>query len=251
MRFRYFYTVLSLMALIFSMPVDCFSQDGGAVRAFDEGTRLLNSGDFTGAVGAFDRAESLGYGSSALFHNRGIAHYRLDELGRAIQYLEKARFLSKSDATIHHSLDIVSSRMIDSYSQLPVPVWTRFQRTILNVVPIAVLMYLGLGFYLVTCAALLCGYPGILEIGVAPAHAGHFCGSGLRSHSHVVNFIYLACLSTGGRNSRQRNLAHGTARYRCYRGRERPRRTCCWHCFGWPGLVACPASEWGSRMGKI
>lgn len=108
-----------------------------------------------GAIDAFDRAEDAGYGSSALFHNRGVAHYRLDELGRSVQYLEKALLLDKDNATIQHSLDIVASRLIDSFSELPVPIWTRFQRTVLHLISVNGLLYIGLGLYLVFFVTLL------------------------------------------------------------------------------------------------
>ncbi|GMQ80757.1 MAG: hypothetical protein BMS9Abin05_0185 [Rhodothermia bacterium] len=141
--------VLIVLVIFLVTSASSFAQRVASTQAFDEGTRLLNSGDFRGAIASFEQAEGLGLGSSALFHNRAIAHFRLDEIGQSIQYLERAALISKNDPRIVHSLEIVSTRVVDTYSELPVPISTRFQRLVLGVASERVLMFTGIGFYLI------------------------------------------------------------------------------------------------------
>ena len=144
-------SVLIALLIFLVSSASSFAQIVASTKAFDEGTRFLNSGDFRGAIDSFEQAEELGLGSSALFHNRAIAHFRLDEIGHSIQYLERAALIAKSDPRVDHSLDIVSTRVVDRYSELPVPIWTRFQRLVLSVASERILIFTGIGFYLILC----------------------------------------------------------------------------------------------------
>ena len=78
------------------------AQDVDAVRLFDEGTAALMDGQFQDALRSFTAAEQSGWASGALFYNTGLAYYRLDELGQAIRYLEKARLLNPEDPRIEN-----------------------------------------------------------------------------------------------------------------------------------------------------
>jgi len=141
-----------IVLVFFLLPsISSFAQTVASTQAFDAGTRLLNSGDFRGAVASYEQVEEKGLGSIALFHNRAIAHFRLDEIGHAVQYLERASLISNDDPRVEHSLDIVLTRVVDTYSELPVPIWTRFQRVVLGVASGRQLMFTGIGFYLILC----------------------------------------------------------------------------------------------------
>lgn len=147
-------TLLIIIGLaILANPSD--AQTVNATRAFDEGTRLLTQGDFRGAIEAYERAEEFGLGSGALFHNRAVAHYRLDEVGHAVQYLERAVRIEENDRFIQHSLDIVSTRLVDNFSELPLPVWKRLHRVVVGMVSDETQMVIGLGFYLIICLFVL------------------------------------------------------------------------------------------------
>jgi hypothetical protein len=132
-----------------------------ATQAFDDGTRQLEAGDFRGAVRSFQRAEELGLASGPLYYNRGVAHYRLDEIGRAVQYFEKASRLLEDQTRVRHSLDIVSSRLTDTFSELPVPIWKRLQRAVLSVASVTTFMATGLVAFLAFCAILLLSVLGL------------------------------------------------------------------------------------------
>jgi len=131
------------------------AQQVEATRAFDDGTRLLESGDFRGAVESFARAEDLGLVSGALYYNSGVAHYRLDQMGRAVQYFERASRLMEDKTHVEHSLDIVGARLVDRFSELPLPIWKRLQRSILSVASVNALMVSGVALFLIFCGVVL------------------------------------------------------------------------------------------------
>ena len=124
-----------------------FAQIAEATQVFDEGTRYLEDGYFREAVAAYNVAERLGLGSGALFYNRGVAHYRLEGIGQAVRYFERASRLLPDDPWIQHNLDIVAGRIIDRFSELPTPVWKRLQQRLISHLSVQALINVGLGLY--------------------------------------------------------------------------------------------------------
>lgn len=120
------------------------AQDAAAVRTFDEGTAALIDGRFHDALRAFETVETTGWESDGLYYNMALAHYRLDHLGQAIRYLEKARALNEDDPRILHSLAIAGQRQADRFSTLPDPFWQSAQAWLVDTMPVRVAFLLGL-----------------------------------------------------------------------------------------------------------
>lgn len=130
------------LALVCALPGQ--AQNVESVRLFDEGTAALIDGRFHDALRAFEPIESAGWGSDGLYYNMAMAHYRLENLGQAIRYLEKARLLNEDDPRILHSLSIAKQRQVDRFSTLPDPFWQSTQAWLVKVVPIRVAFLVGL-----------------------------------------------------------------------------------------------------------
>lgn len=132
----------------------CFSitpvraQIESAVQAFDEGNEQYRTGNYQEAIAAYQQAINSGYTSGALYYNMGNANFRLDELGQAVLYYEKARLLMPENPELLHNLDIAKSKAVDQFSQLPVPVWVTWWRTMLERTGGRWLFWVGLLFYL-------------------------------------------------------------------------------------------------------
>lgn len=72
--------------------------------------------------------------SGALYYNMGNAYFRLDQLGQAIRYYEKARRLIPENAELQHNLKVARSQVATPISSLPTPVWeTWWDRFVLRV----------------------------------------------------------------------------------------------------------------------
>jgi len=114
-----------------------------AVLAFDEGTVHLLEGDFSAALALYTEAEKLGWASPELFYNMGLANRRMNRLGPAVQYLEKAKRLSPDDAKILHSLGVAAHQQVDRFSVLPTPLLQKLHRGSLRILPILPAFWLG------------------------------------------------------------------------------------------------------------
>ena len=94
-----------------------------ATRLFDEGNAEFARGAYAEALASYHQALGIGFASGALYHNMGSAYFRLDEIGQAVRYYEKARRLLGNDPQLTHNLQIVRARVSSPFSQLPPPFW--------------------------------------------------------------------------------------------------------------------------------
>lgn len=117
-----------------------------ATQAFDDATLLLTQGRYEEALAMYDEVQTMGVESAALWHNMGIAHYRLNHLGYAILYFERAARINAEHEAIKHSLRVARERQIDSFSSLPRPFWRTVQAAVLDTIPSRTWFTLGLVF---------------------------------------------------------------------------------------------------------
>lgn len=160
---NFFLASLRVLACVFGMsllitPI-LFAQNtdvAEALRPFDEGNQLYVQGQYQGALDAYHRALETGYANGTLYYNMGNAYFRLDHLGQAIRYYEKARLLIPESAELLHNLEIAEAQRIDQFSELPEPFWAPSWRAIVRLFGMTGLFITGLIFYL--AAAGLLGY---------------------------------------------------------------------------------------------
>lgn len=127
---------------------------GVAISDFDEGNRRYRMGDYQSAVDSYERALHHGFTSEALYFNMGNAYFRLDQIGQAIRYYEKARRLEPEVPELQHNLSIARERTIDTFSQLPEPFWMPVWGAMVRSVGSVGLFAIGMLFYLVAAGAL-------------------------------------------------------------------------------------------------
>jgi tetratricopeptide (TPR) repeat protein len=80
---------------------------------FRKGNAAYEKGGFEEAAGDYQKAEDLGVADSRLYFNHGNALFRLNQLGPAILYYERARKLSPLDEDINFNLRYAQSRVVD------------------------------------------------------------------------------------------------------------------------------------------
>jgi tetratricopeptide (TPR) repeat protein len=81
------------------------AQPDRLTRRFETATEAYRQGQYTRAVEMYEGLLDTGYGSAALYYNLGNAYVRVDRLGPAIRYYEKARRLRPDDPRIRHNLE--------------------------------------------------------------------------------------------------------------------------------------------------
>lgn len=94
-----------------------------AEEAFANGVTLYNQGAYEKALVAFQQAEASGYESGELYYNMGNAHFRLNELGPAILYYERARQRIPYNPELQHSLRVAEAQTENDVRYLPRPFW--------------------------------------------------------------------------------------------------------------------------------
>jgi tetratricopeptide (TPR) repeat protein len=119
------------LALAWLAPERAFAQVEEAVQAFDEGNTAYREGDYEKAIASYEEAIGRGFVSGALYYNLGNAYYRHDRIGQAIRYYEKARLLMPDNRELLHNLEIARAQTVDQFSQLPLPSWTRWWRSMI------------------------------------------------------------------------------------------------------------------------
>lgn len=146
---------MAVAVFAFAQPGVAAAQGvGPAISDFDDGNRRYEMGDFQGAAESYHRALERGYASEALYFNLGNAYFRLDQVGRAIQFYEKARRVAPARAALRHNLSIAREHTEDNFSRLPEPFWMPFWKSTINAVGAGGLFAIGFSFYLLGCAAL-------------------------------------------------------------------------------------------------
>lgn len=90
-------------------------------EAVQEGNEAYQAGRYPDAIAAYRTVLQTGRASVALYYNLGNAYYRAGELGRAIQFYEKARRLRPGDARIQHNLQQARDEVNDGAGRRPGP----------------------------------------------------------------------------------------------------------------------------------
>ncbi len=141
-------TALFLVVVSAGLPQAVSAQEmQQAIQQFDAGTVALLEGNFQQAISLFGEAEKAGWASPELYYNTGLAYHRLNKLGMAIVYLERAKELSPDDPKILHGLSVANHKQADRFSILPAPFWKKIHRSVLRVLPITLSYWLGLFFW--------------------------------------------------------------------------------------------------------
>ena len=110
--------VLTLMAAVWL----CLLAPGvGAAQDafFDEGNQRYQDGDFDGALERYARILDDGLESGELYYNIGNTYFKLNELGPAILYYERARRLMPGDDDLVANLELARSMTADQITLLP------------------------------------------------------------------------------------------------------------------------------------
>ncbi len=140
-------TLLAVAAL--SAPLH--AQD----ELFEEGNRLYQQEDFQGALDSYLRIREAGFESPGLYYNIGNAHFKANELGRAILNYERARRLAPNDADILANLELARSLGVDEIVPLPRFWLFRVGSWWINLLPRSLLIGLTAAGYLLAAGAVV------------------------------------------------------------------------------------------------
>ena len=90
-----------------------FSQNG----IFEKGNEAYENNNYTQALEYYQQILDNGVESAALYFNMGNSHFKLNHIGEAILYYEKAKKLNPLDKAIKANLDLVNERILDDIKE--------------------------------------------------------------------------------------------------------------------------------------
>jgi len=108
----------NILLFLFTITTLLTAQSGSK-RFFEEGNQAYARGDYHAALQWYQRIESMGYESSELYYNIGNCYYKLDEIGKAILYYERARKLAPHDKEILENLQLANLKVADRIEMPP------------------------------------------------------------------------------------------------------------------------------------
>ncbi|MBQ5875581.1 MAG: tetratricopeptide repeat protein [Alistipes sp.] len=113
-----------------------------------------NAGNYAQAEECYTRIVEQGLHSAALYYNLANAHFKQDELGKAMLYYNRALRLRPNDEDIRHNLEYAEQSTKDSIEEIPeffLKTWIKSLRGALSYTAWSILSLLML------VAALVCG----------------------------------------------------------------------------------------------
>ncbi len=119
----------SLLIYIFLLSKNLWA--GDAELLFEAGNRDYLEGNYQEALNKWKQVEAMGICDAVLYYNLGNVYFKLDELGEAILYWEKASRQKGEDADIKANLTIARTKLVDKIEeQIRLPIWDWLDRTL-------------------------------------------------------------------------------------------------------------------------
>lgn len=114
---------------------------------FAQGNQLYTSGDYRGAIRAYEAIIDKGYESWEVYYNLGNAYYKSGQLGRAILNFERALRLNPRNEDIRYNLELANLKVVDRIHSIPELFFVRWLKGLAQLLSAATLGWLSLGMY--------------------------------------------------------------------------------------------------------
>lgn len=86
---------------------------------FKEGNKAYSDGKYEDAILQYSKILENNFESGELYFNLGNAYYKLNEIGKAIYYYEKAQKFLEGDEALNQNLSIAQLKIIDKIEPIP------------------------------------------------------------------------------------------------------------------------------------
>jgi tetratricopeptide (TPR) repeat protein len=141
-----------LFALFWLLTPSASAQDTDAAGKFNEASNLYTAGKYREALTLYAALDSLGYQSGELYYNLANTYYKLNQVGKAILYYEKAKRYIDGDEDLQANLDLARSRTKDKIPELPKFFLEALLDNVLDFLPLGALGFFVLLFLYGTAA---------------------------------------------------------------------------------------------------
>lgn len=119
---------------------------------FNEATKLYSEKEIEKALTVFEEILHEGYDNFHINYNIGCCYFKLDQLGAARFYFERALFYKPFNEDLYHNLILVYKRLLKTPSHGEQII---MNRRITNIIPMSVLLYIVLFTIIITAIFLI------------------------------------------------------------------------------------------------
>jgi tetratricopeptide (TPR) repeat protein len=126
-----------------------------AETLFNEGNRLYQAAQYQAALDKYSQISRLRQESGSIYFNMGNCYYKLQDVGRAILFYERALRLSPGDDDIQTNLAIAQLAAVDKIERQPDFILMRVVRTYFHLLPRDAQVRVVVGLYLALMACVI------------------------------------------------------------------------------------------------
>lgn len=105
---------LYLILLLFLNSFLLFGQND----VFSKGNEAYFKKDYNSAIQEYQSLVDEGYQSLELFTNLGTSYFQINQIGKAILYLEKAKIIDSSNPTVVNNLSMANEKIVDEIESI-------------------------------------------------------------------------------------------------------------------------------------
>jgi tetratricopeptide (TPR) repeat protein len=125
------------------------------VSLFQKAGEAYQNQQFDQAVELYKQILSQGYENKAVYYNLGNSYFRLNEIGQAVLYYEKALKIDPNDADVKYNLELAGLRVVDRVEIPPRFFLFDWWDSVRNYFSLTQLTYLVMLFFMFTMGSLV------------------------------------------------------------------------------------------------
>lgn len=129
-----------ILSLVFVATL--FAQEQSLQQLFREGNQYFQKGEYAKAIESYQKILDQGYESGALYYNMGNAYFKMNQLGKARLFYERAKRFMPDDEALKENLQLLKRRLVDKIAEPPKFFLTVWWESFLGFFSITLLSYL-------------------------------------------------------------------------------------------------------------
>jgi len=138
--------IVSFVIVVLCSGIKGFA--GEKEQLFSEGNAFYQEGKYSETLKAYQRILDMGYESGSLYYNVGNCYYKLQDIGRAILFYERAKKFMPGDEDLKINLTLANLAVMDKIITRPQFILFRIVRGFTHLVPQSIMMWVVVGLYL-------------------------------------------------------------------------------------------------------
>jgi tetratricopeptide (TPR) repeat protein len=115
---------------------------------FKNANRAYSEGKYQEAIENYHNILNQGVASGEVYFNLANAYYKIDDIGRAILYYEKARAYLEGDESLNQNLEIARLKVIDKIEPVPELFLKIWWKKIVHFVSLKIYAWFSLGLFI-------------------------------------------------------------------------------------------------------